>query len=348
MSSDHIIIIEGKLPSVKERESGCWYEKEDCSIVYWTGKILKCIHDRQRCRCKDCNGASICIHRKIKISCKECKGNQICIHDKIKHQCRECRGSQICIHDKRKTRCKQCKGASICKHDKEKSRCKQCKGASICKHDREKSTCKECKGNQICMHDKRKTRCSSCAVNRKNFCKVCDSVYVKNCAYYPLCCRCYCLSHPDEKIPRRYKLKQHYIYDKIKEIYESGFEYDKTISGGCSSRRPDFLFDRLTHSVIVEIDEEQHIGYSCENKRTMSIFEDLGNRPLVIIRFNPDNYRTEKEEVSGCFTFDEKNSIVVNSYQFEYRMKLLLNSINHHINSIPDREITEIKLFFNE
>ena len=35
----------------------------------------------------------------------------------------------------------------------------------------------------------------------------------------------------------------------------------------------------------VEIDENQHTNYSCENKRTMEIFNDLGRRPLVMIRF---------------------------------------------------------------
>ena len=147
---------------------------------------------------------------------------------------------------------------------------------------------------------------------------MCDSIYVKGCSYFPLCFRCHCLSHPDEKIPRRYKLKQHFIYDKIKEKY-SDFIYDKTISGGCSNKRPDFLFDKLTHSVIVEIDEEQHTSYSCENKRTMSLFEDLGSRPLVMIRFNPDKNKTS----IGCFEFNEKNSIILNNSEFQIRIDKL-------------------------
>ena len=44
--------------------------------------------------------------------------------------------------------------------------------------------------------------------------------------------------------------------------------------------------------IIVEIDEYQHenITYSCENKRIMEISQDLGHRPIIFIRFNPDEY----------------------------------------------------------
>ena len=308
---ENIIFIEGKLPSVSKRKTGYWYEKDDGSILYWDGKSLKCIHYRR------------------KSHCKECKGSGICIHDRRKEQCKECNGSQICIHGKRKSRCKECNGSQICIHDIIKSRCKECKGASICEHNKIKNVC------------------SSCSTNRKNFCKICDSVYLKKSTpYSPLCYRCYIFTHPDEKIPRRYKLK-HYIHDKIREVYKD-FEYDKSIGGGCSNKRPDFLFDRLTHSVIVEIDEEQHNGYSCENKRTMEIFKDLGSRPLILIRFNPDSYKSLNGLIDGCFTFDKNNSIVVDNVEFKNRMSTLLETIDHHLHTIPSREVTDIRLFFNE
>ena len=139
-------------------------------------------------------------------------------------------------------------------------------------------------------------------------------------------------------------MKQHYIYDKIKENYTNQFEYDKNIYGGCSNKRPDFLFDKLTHSVILEIDEEQHTGYSCDNKRTMTIFGDLGNRPLVMIRFNPDKYDDKK----GCFTFDEKNNIIVNDKEFEIRMKTLSEILQYCLNIIQTKELTIVNLFFDK
>jgi len=61
--------------------------------------------------------------------------------------------------------------------------------------------------------------------------------------------------------------------------------FDKQ-TGGCSKMRPDVFIDKFTHVVIIECDENQHKDTSCENKRTMELFQDFGNRPIVFIRFN--------------------------------------------------------------
>ena len=50
----------------------------------------KCIHDKQKYQCKDCNGSSICIHNKRKSQCKDCNGSGICIHNKYKSYCKLC------------------------------------------------------------------------------------------------------------------------------------------------------------------------------------------------------------------------------------------------------------------
>jgi hypothetical protein len=122
----------------------------------------KCPHNKQKQRCKECDGSQICIHNKRKSQCKECDGSQICIHNKRKSTCRECGGSEICIHDRIKSKCRECGGASVCIHDKRKSECKECKGSQICIHDKNKSRCKECGGSQFCIHDKRKDQCKEC------------------------------------------------------------------------------------------------------------------------------------------------------------------------------------------
>ena len=58
--------------------------------------------------------------------------------------------------------------------------------------------------------------------------------------------------------------------------------------------------DLLTHVVIVECDENQHKSYipECENRRKMELFRDVGFRPVVFVRFNPDGYRGGN---GGCF-----------------------------------------------
>lgn len=62
----------------------------------------------------------------------------------------------------------------------------------------------------------------------------------------------------------------------------------------------------LSESMIVEVDENQHETYdcTCENKRVMALFQDLGSRPLVMIRFNPDEYTTMNgRDVKSCFVY---------------------------------------------
>jgi len=86
----------------------------------------KCIHNKAKSRCIQCNGATICIHNSNKSTCVKCKGSQICIHNKRKAYCVKCDGSQICIHKKRKSRCIECKGIETCIHKKQKNFCNIC------------------------------------------------------------------------------------------------------------------------------------------------------------------------------------------------------------------------------
>lgn len=88
--------------------------------------MTKCIHNKRRTQCKECNGGSICEHSKRKYQCKECHGSQMCNHNRRKHDCKECGGSQICNHDKQKKFCKECCGSQICEHDKQKYQCVIC------------------------------------------------------------------------------------------------------------------------------------------------------------------------------------------------------------------------------
>ena len=55
-------------------------------------------------------------------------------------------------------------------------------------------------------------------------------------------------------------------------------------------RRPDFLFDCGTHFAVLEVDEHQHKGVSCEVARMVNITGALG-LPTVFVRLNPDGYR---------------------------------------------------------
>ena len=139
-----------------------------------------CEHEREKSKCKECGGGSICEHGRIKLICKECGGGSICEHGRVKSQCKECGGGSICEHGKRKSICKECGGGSICEHGRVKSRCKECGGSSFCEHQKRKSHCKECSGSSFCEHGKRKSICKECGGGsicehgrQKSLCKEC-------------------------------------------------------------------------------------------------------------------------------------------------------------------------------
>lgn len=114
-------------------------------------------------------------------------------------------------------------------------------------------------------------------------------------------------------------IKQLLVTNNIK--YES---YDSTIPDSCSRRRPDFIFDRGTYKLILEVDEGQHsIGYlpECEEIRMKQIFHDFGGYYVHFIRYNPDEYidkngkkiykKKEREEIllKHIWSFDDKQTL---------------------------------------
>jgi hypothetical protein len=124
------------------------------------------------------------------------------------------------------------------------------------------------------------------------------------------------------------------------------------IQGGCSRRRPDILIELLTHCIVIEINEFQHKhgSYSCENKRMMEIFEDLGNLPLVYIMINPDHY-TDKNGVlhKSCFVNHKATEapIINKNSNIKERLKTLKTKIEDHILQIPTKELTIITLYYD-
>jgi hypothetical protein len=95
--------------------------------------------------------------------------------------------------------------------------------------------------------------------------------------------------------------------------------YDRaSLPAGCGRERPDFLFDAITHFVVLEIDENQHRGvqYSCEEVRMQNISQALG-LPTVFIRFNPDDYKNangKKGSTSDTKRF-EKLTVLLHEVQ---------------------------------
>ena len=314
-----------------------------------------CSHGRQKSRCKECGGSAFCIHGREKSHCKECGGSSICEHGRQKSHCKECGGSAFCIHGREKSRCKECGGSAICSHGRIKSQCKECGGSGICSHGRQKSHCKECDGSGICIHCRIKSRCKEC--DGSQLCKSSFCETRKNSKYKGYCTRCYIHLFPNEPISINYKTKEYAVLEFIKNNYpEHTWINDKIIDGGCSKKRPDIFLDLLTYSIIIEIDENQHKTYdNCELKRINLLFEDLGDRHIVFIRFNPDDYLDkDNNKITSCWGIDRNGLSSVKKSkmkEWEHRLDTLKNIVDEVlcIDSIDiTNPITYINLFYDD
>ena len=340
----------------------CIHSKQKSRCVDCGGTSI-CIHNKERYRCKECSGKGICIHSKRKTSCMECDGASICTHGKFKPHCKSCVGGSICQHGNRKSRCVECGGSEFCIHGKQKSRCVDCGGTSICIHGKRRSGCRDCNGSEFCIHSKRKTSCRYCNGTtfcihnkRKSRCKccggssLCKSTYcetIKHPKCDGYCMRCYIWVFPDNPISRNYKTKEYAVLEFIRNNFsEYNWINNRVVDGGCSKKRPDILLDLLTHIIIIEIDENQHKTYdNCELGRMTLLSEDLGFRPIIFIRFNPDMYiNKDGIRVPSCWSIDKNGlSSVKKSKIIEWsnRLETLKNKVNSLLN-IDDLNVTSL------
>ena len=75
----------------------------------------------------------------------------------------------------------------------------------------------------------------------------------------------------------------------------------------------------------------------------MELFQDFGNRPIVFIRFNPDSYVNEQnKKIPSSFKMHKKLDLpmIRDQKEWESRLNLLEKTINKHLITIPNKEIT--------
>ena len=192
---------------------------------------------------------------------------------------------------------------------------------------------------------------------RSKRCKtyLCDTL-IGNDKYKGYCLRCFMHIYPELPVSRNYKTKEFSVVDYVKKEFKSvDWISDKTIVGGCSLRRPDLLCDLGYQVLIIEIDERQHGEYecSCENKRLMLISKDIGHRPIVMLRFNPDGYRSDSKKITSCWGLNKKGICVIKKSkvkEWDNRLETLGNQIKYWINPTnkTDKTVEVIHLFYND
>jgi hypothetical protein len=172
--------------------------------------------------------------------------------------------------------------------------------------------------------------------------------------YKGYCLRCFIHTFPDKPNSRNYKTKEISTTDYIKKQFpELPWVFDSIVSGGCSRRRPDAYLDLGSKIIVVEIDENQHIDYdcSCENRRLMEISQDFAHRPIIFIRFNPDDYINQTgEHVTSCWGVNGKVVCCVKKNKIDEwnnRLQVLNDNIKYWIENDTDKTIEVVQLFYN-
>jgi len=183
----------------------------------------------------------------------------------------------------------------------------------------------------------------------------CDTI-VNHKKYEGYCLFCFIHLFPEKPVTRNYKTKEKHITDDIKENYKQyNWTCDKTISGGCSRRRPDMFLELENQCIIIEIYENQHIDYDCicENKRIMELSQDVGHKPIVFIRFNPDDYLDGENNITSCWIIGKdgicrikKNKVK----EWDNRMNILKEHINYWIQpeNTTNKTVEIIQLFYDK
>lgn len=169
---------------------------------------------------------------------------------------------------------------------------------------------------------------------------MCDIIMPGNKEGY--CARCSVYMLPDAPTSKRFKTREMAVRDFLRKTWpDCDITHDKRVE--CHAYRPDFVFDMGSHTIVIEIDENQHRSYdtSCDNKRLMSIFQGLGARPMVMIRFNPDSYTGHR----GCWTRD--NKLVDDGRPWAKRLEVLKERVGHWFDTEPARELSVEHLFFD-
>jgi hypothetical protein len=84
----------------------------------------------------------------------------------------------------------------------------------------------------------------------------------------------------------------------------------------------------------------------------MQLSQDLGHRPIIFIRFNPDEYEHHGTTITSCWGLNKKGMCVVRKSkkeEWEQRLKVLEEHINYW--TIPENKtnktIETIQLFYD-
>lgn len=114
------------------------------------------------------------------------------------------------------------------------------------------------------------------------------------------------------------------------------------------------MLKKKTSFIIVEVDENKHTNTnyecSCENKRLMELSQDLQHRPIVFIRFNPDDYINKYGIlVKSCWKLNKLGLMQImktKQKEWEERINSLKQQIQYWIDHPTEKTIEIVELFY--
>jgi hypothetical protein len=124
--------------------------------------------------------------------------------------------------------------------------------------------------------------------------------------------------------------------------------FDKPVEGGCSKKRPDVAIDFGSHCLMIEIDENRHVNYSCEERRMVELYEDVGFRKIIFLRFNPDGYKEGTHKYISPFRYTRSGILHIDETEFNRRINKLTERVHIHRLSEPPEQITIEYLFYGD
>jgi hypothetical protein len=80
----------------------------------------------------------------------------------------------------------------------------------------------------------------------------------------------------------------------------------------------------------------------------MELFRDLGNRPIVFIRLNPDSYKLAEKRIKGVFSISTAGVMTQNKKEFSRRYDSLLEAVESAIAIVPTKTVSSVKLYYSE
>lgn len=84
----------------------------------------------------------------------------------------------------------------------------------------------------------------------------------------------------------------------------------------------------------------------------MELSQDVGHRPIVFIRFNPDDYVKNEKKISSCWVQDKNGICVIRKSkknEWTQRLTELEEQITYWINPVntTNKTIETIQLFYD-